>query len=391
MDELPQAFTELMSEGKTQQAVDLYQSVLDIFTSEDEQQVVFKESAGEVILETGNAQTAENAETAQTAETGGNAETAAQTGNVQQPVLPEAVESAEAQIQQLPAKDAGGENQTTGTVGTLTGEQWKALGDMMEDLGAEPDMAAQIRNGQISSGEILNLVKGFVQQSSLSGKISHELESLLDSREFGTMLKSEIEKQWLIEPQNVADPKKVEELYERIRNQSERLHETLEAAGKGDTPVAKSVQNLQNNVDFMNKINQVFTYIQLPLKMSGNNAHGDLYIYTNKKHLAAKDGNVSALLHLDMENLGPLDVYVAMQNNKVSTNFTLQDESALDLIEENIGILDERLAKRGYDLKAQFHMKEEQEEDSPEGIMQTILNQEKNISVLSRTSFDMRA
>jgi hypothetical protein len=230
-----------------------------------------------------------------------------------------------------------------------------------------------------------------VQQSSLSGKISHELESLLDSREFGTMLKSEIEKQWLIEPQNVADPKKVEELYERIRNQSERLHETLEAAGKGDTPVAKSVQNLQNNVDFMNKINQVFTYIQLPLKMSGNNAHGDLYIYTNKKHLAAKDGNVSALLHLDMENLGPLDVYVAMQNNKVSTNFTLQDESALDLIEENIGILDERLAKRGYDLKAQFHMKEEQEEDSPEGIMQTILNQEKNISVLSRTSFDMRA
>jgi hypothetical protein len=36
-------------------------------------------------------------------------------------------------------------------------------------------------------------------------------------------------------------------------------------------------------------------------------------------------------------------------------------------------------------------MKEEQEEGSPEGIMQTILNQEKNISVLSRTSFDMRA
>jgi hypothetical protein len=391
MDELPQAFTELLSEGKTQQAVDLYQSVLDIFTSGEEQQVVFKESAGEVILETENAQTAENAETAQTAEAAGNAETAGQTGNVQQPVLPEAVNSAEAQIQQPPAKDAGGENQTTGTVDTLTGEQWKALGDMMEDLGAEPDMAAQIRNGQMSSGEILNLVKGFVQQSSLSGKISHELESLLDSREFGTMLKSEIEKQWLIEPQKVADPKKVEELYERIRNQSERLHEALETAGKGDTPVAKSVQNLQNNVDFMNKMNQVFTYIQLPLKMSGNNAHGDLYIYTNKKHLAAKDGNVSALLHLDMENLGPLDVYVAMQNNKVSTNFTLQDESALDLIEENIGILDERLATRGYDLKAQFHMKEEQEEGSPEGIMQTILNQEKNISVLSRTSFDMRA
>ena len=39
-----------------------------------------------------------------------------------------------------------------------------------------------------------------------------------------------------------------------------------------------------------------------------------------------KDGNVSALLHLDMENLGPMDVYVAMQNNRVNTHFYMQDD-----------------------------------------------------------------
>jgi hypothetical protein len=317
-------------------------------------------------------------------------ETTVQGGSMQQPVMAEAVEGAEAQIQQS-AADAGGEGAAAGTVNSLTAEQWNTLGDMMENLGADPSAAAQIRNGQMSSGEILNLVKGFIQQSSANGRISGELEQLLDSREFGTVLKNQIEDQWLIEPQKVADREKVEELYERIRNQSGKLQEALENAGKGDAPVAKTVQNLQNNVDFMNKMNHVFTYIQLPLKMSGNNAHGDLYIYTNKKNLAAKDGNVSALLHLDMEHLGPLDVYVAMQNNKVSTNFTVQDESALDLIEEHIGLLDERLTKRGYALKAQFQMKEEQADDSPKGIMQTILNQEKNISVLSRTSFDMRA
>ena len=98
---------------------------------------------------------------------------------------------------------------------------------------------------------------------------------------------------------------------------------------------------------------------------------------------------MSALLHLDMEHLGALDVYVAMQQNKVNTNFTLQDESALDLIEQHISLLDERLMKRGYALKAQFQIKEEEVKEG--GIMQTILNQEKNISVLSRTSFDMRA
>ena len=90
-----------------------------------------------------------------------------------------------------------------------------------------------------------------------------------------------------------------------------------------------------------------------------------------------------------MEHLGALDVYVAMQQNKVSTNFTLQDESALDLIEQHISLLDERLTKRGYALKAQFQIKEDEEQEG--GIMQKILDQEKNISVLSRTSFDMRA
>lgn len=147
---------------------------------------------------------------------------------------------------------------------------------------------------------------------------------------------------------------------------------------------------MQGNVDFMNQLNQMYTYVQLPLKMAGSNAHGDLYVYTNKKNLAARDGNVSALLHLDMEHLGAMDIYVAMQHNKVSTNFTLQDEGALDLIEQHIDLLNERLTKRGYDLKAQFQIKEK-EAGQEEGIMQTILSQGKNISVLSRTSFDMRA
>ena len=215
------------------------------------------------------------------------------------------------------------------------------------------------------------------------------MERLLGGKEFEGLLKAEVERQWLIQPKEVADPHKVEQLYERIREQSARLNEALQAAGKADVPMAKSVQTMQSNVDFMNQLNHMFTYIQLPLKMAGNNAHGDLYVYTNKKNLAAKDGNISALLHLDMEHLGALDVYVAMQNNKVSTNFTLQDESALDLIAEHISMLNDRLAKRGYDLKAQFHMKEEEDQDK--GIMQTILEQSKNISVLSRTSFDMRA
>ncbi len=248
--------------------------------------------------------------------------------------------------------------------------------------------AAQVRGGGLPAKDVLALIRHILSGAGKQEMPSQVLERLFGGREFEGLLKAEMGRQWLIEPRDVADPHKVEQLYERIREQSARLHEAMQAAGKADLPVAKSVQNLQNNVDFMNQMNHVFAYIQLPLKLAGNNAHGDLYVYTNKKNLASRDGNVSALLHLDMEHLGALDVYVAMQQNKVSTNFTLQDESALDLIEQHISLLDERLTKRGYALKAQFQIKEEEQEG---GIMQTILNQEKNISVLSRTSFDMRA
>ena len=376
MDGLPQIFQELMSEGKIDEAYSFLQNVLGIFTggeTEESEGTVLQKgevqtqtSDGTVILENGKAND-------QTAEARGAAN--------------------ETVIDMVKSDETGSTSQGLGNVSQqetiLTERQWNVLGNLLRELGVDEDKAEQIKNGELSSKEVLSLIREFMPEAGAGEMHARVMERLFGGREFESLLKAEVGRQWLIEPKDVADPHKIEQLYERVREQSMRLHEAMQAADKADAPVARSVQNLQSNVDFMNQLNHMFTYIQLPLKLAGNNAHGDLYVYTNKKSLAAKDGNVSALLHLDMEHLGALDVYVAMQQNKVNTNFTLQDESSLDLIAEHISLLDERLAKRGYNLNAQFSVKEEEEQDS--GIMQTILNQGKNISILSRTSFDMRA
>lgn len=251
--------------------------------------------------------------------------------------------------------------------------------------------AEQIKNGSLPPKEVLNLVKNLLPKA-MRGEIPEkDVQRLLGGKEFQALLKEEIGRQWTIAPKDVADKKQVEQLYERIREQTARLSQALETAGKADTTAGRSVQNLQNNVDFMNQMNNLYAYVQLPLKMLGNEAHGDLYVYTNKKNLAAKDGQVSALLHLDMEHLGPLDVYVTMKDKQVATNFTVADEDVLSLIEANIDILNQRLTDRGYSLKTKMSVKENGEEEADASIMQTILHQQKNISVLSRTSFDMRA
>lgn len=360
--ELPEIFHELMGEGRVSQAYAFYESVLDIFTEAGMAEAVIQKVAEN---EAGQADATKLLHAQM------------QDAGLDDLQLTEMKEGAEAQ-----------EMRPSGQDPALTDSQWRSLGDMLRELGVEEYTAGQIRNGEVSAKEVLSLIRNLMPGA---GEMpSHVLERLFGGKEFEGLLRAEVERQWLIEPREVADPRKVEQLYERIREQSMRLNEAVQTAGKADAPVARSAQNLQNNVDFMNQMNHMFAYIQLPLKMAGNHAHGDLYVYTNKKNLAAKDGNVSALLHLDMEHLGAMDVYVTMQHNKVNTNFTLQDESSLDLIEQHISLLDERLAGRGYTLKAQFQVKEEDEEKNA-SIMQTILSQDKNISVLSRTSFDMRA
>lgn len=396
MDELPQVFTELMAAGKEGQAYTFYEAVLNIFTG--------NETEGSVILQENlPAQPEEGQPAGQETVSLTQEQTTAQ--ETAQPGTQQAAEQPAGQIQdavqtmQQQADDkllhmtdtADKEGREGGRPVVLTDRQWNSLADMLRNLGVEEETAGQIQKGQIPPKEVLNLIREFLPKAMHDPDVGRTMERLLGGKEFQNLLKAEIGKQWLIEPREVADPKQVEQLYERVREQTMRMHQALAAAEKGDAPLARSVQNLQNNVDFMNQMNHMYTYVQLPLKMLGNNAHGDLYVYTNKKNLAAKDGNVSALLHLDMEHLGPLDVYVTMQNQKVSTNFTVQDESILDLIEEHIGLLHDRLARRGYDFKAKMQIKEAEETDEQESIMRTILHQQKNISVLSRTSFDMRA
>ncbi len=398
MEELPQVFQALVSEGQGDKALAFYSAVIDIFMENGAQDglvTVQQAVDGEAQTEETTSQTTVQTES-QAAENTGN-EQAGKTAQVmaealKETGLPEGAQteeqtanpSAEAKASEEGAQAAGRET-------VLSQGQWERLGDTLRGLGASEELAAQIKNGQLPAKEVLQLIRHLLTGAQRKDVPDQALQRLLGGNEFKALLKDQIGRQWMIEPKDVADKRQVEQLYERIREQTARLTQALETAGKGDMPVARSVQNLQNNVDFMNQMNHLYTYVQLPLKMLGNNAHGDLYVYTNKKNLAARDGQVSALLHLDMEHLGPLDVYVTMKEKQVSTNFTVADEYVLDLIGDNIEILNKRLEGRGYSLKAQMHVKEDAGEEEESTIMQTLLHQQKNISVLSRTSFDMRA
>ena len=177
-------------------------------------------------------------------------------------------------------------------------------------------------------------------------------------RELSQTLVKYLKQQWTIQPEQVEKPENIEQLYRNLDRQLKAIKGVLEAAGHENGAAYKAAINLSGNIDFMNQLNQMYTYVQLPLQLQHAQARGELYVYTNKRNLAAKDGQVSALLHLDMENLGPLDVYVTMKDAKVNTNFCVADEEILVFLEQHMNFLTERLQKRGYDCKCTMRTRE---------------------------------
>lgn len=214
------------------------------------------------------------------------------------------------------------------------------------------------------------------------------LRSILHNSKVAELPEKLLADRWSIKPEDVESPERVEELYQKLGKQLKGLSNLLEENGQRGSSAYQNVTNLSQNVDFLQQINQTYAYIQLPLHLrQGEHKTGELFVYTNKKNLAKKDGQVSALLHLDMEHLGPLDVYVTLKDTKVSTKFYVQNDAILDYLEANMDVLTERLQKRGYDCKCETTLRTELQQTAQ--AMAPLLKTEGSVPV-AQYAFDVR-
>lgn len=223
--------------------------------------------------------------------------------------------------------------------------------------------------------------------------VGQELSRMLGDPQFGADFQNALIKKWLLTPQEAGSKQQVQDLYESVLRQTGQLKQMLADAGKQDSAAMKSLDHMQREVEFLNELNQNFAYVQLPLKMSGQHANGDLYVYTNKKGFAGRDGAVTAFLHLGMDHLGDMDVYVAIQRQKVSTKFYLEDDSIIDFLETHMDELNRRLAGKGYLMKSELLRKDHEDHGN---VFDQMLKDSKSAGMspqilLSRQSFDARA
>lgn len=215
---------------------------------------------------------------------------------------------------------------------------------------------------------------------------TRQLLRLFSSKEFRNLLTEQMKENFLLKPEMVADKEEVEQFFTKLREQVSRLAQTVSEAGKAQTQLFTQTNQLRENLDFLHQLSQTMQYVQLPLRMAGQETTGDLYVYANKKGLTKED-SISAFLHLDMEHLGPVDVYVAMQNRKVNTHFYLQDDAMIDFIQAHIHLLNERLEQKGYQMQTEVSQK-----DTPSKVTEEMRKDQEEESVcINQYSFDVRA
>lgn len=345
------------------------------------QELLAKTADGSVTIKSGEQQAADIAKELQqilsTAEDGMQQTSAAGEG-IQQP---DAAKQAEGR--QMPAA-------TQGSLGEILGKEGAAsLEQQLKALETDGKQVLFDKNGNLNTGmsaeEFLKNLNQLFKENEFPQK--EALFKLFSGKEYQTIFKKAVENQWYLEPQETGSKETVEKLYNRLQTQMNRLDEFIKQAGSGTEGLQKAVADVRGNIEFMNQINQIYNFVQLPLKMNGQNVNSELYVYTNKKNPRDMDGELSAFLHLDMDHLGSTDISVKMKGTAVKTNFYMADDASYELILAHAEELAERLENKGY----QCQIEVKSEEKDMDFVEDFLKHDMPSAGKVYRYSFDVRA
>lgn len=251
----------------------------------------------------------------------------------------------------------------------------------LESFGLPEEITRAVKSGTLTENELLHHIKLLID----TGKMKNEdVIKLFSSKEYQVILKEGIKSEWLLPPEDVAKDT-VEKLYKKLVSQNNELQQVFSNMNRDGTVLTEHSGNLKSNVDFMNQLNQILTYIQIPLKLKNQVVHSELFVYTNKKNLKKKGGNLSVLLHLDMEHLGSTDVYLNLTGKNINIKFYFEDEDSVRITKDNMEGLNTRIEQLGYNCMASVEGRKTKENTMEEFL--GIGNPESNIK---RYTFDVR-
>ncbi len=219
------------------------------------------------------------------------------------------------------------------------------------------------------------------------------LNDIIKAPLYRGLLKNLITDSFTMEPKDITKPGEISKLYERVLKQTEALERLISNFNNKAADTIKNQTNeIKQNINFMNSANEMYNFVQIPLKMYNQNTDSMLYVRQNKKSSYEAGEEITAFLHFDMEYLGPTDVFISLKETKVGCKWNLADETSLKLIEDNIDILTDRLEAKGFSVSSELTCGEKKA-DFVEDFLGAPPIESKGTGegLVHRYSFDMRA
>lgn len=279
-------------------------------------------------------------------------------------------------------------NQTTQFIHEQTGyfmdsEARSELTNSLSELGLSDELLQAAKNGTATARDLLAAIGDELKNLS-----NEQVAKLVQSKGFQALTKNQFMSDWTISPEALKENLEIDETYSKMYHTFKNLSDfSSQILGKENAAnVTLAANDMSENLNFMKVLNETFQYIQLPLKLQNQNAHGDLYVMTRKESLKKNPNNLKVLLHLDMDNLGTLDVQISKENTSVSTKFFLSDEDVLALFKNNIDTLGDAINEQGYAFTNEVSLKEKNVD-----VVNDFIGADKPVGDFKRYNFDLRA
>ena len=280
--------------------------------------------------------------------------------------------------------NATGNNSVVGDKTGLTKEEVSNVSDMLKNAGMNSSQIKELLDQSGNSGELLKKMVGELQSSA---KNDQAVKNLLSSNEFKKLFSDMVKKEFALNPNEMKDPKEIDDLYNKILKQTQSFENTITAKGGDAGHFQGNSQNMQQNMQFMQELNNQMVYAQMPLKLSNQNANSELFVYAGKRKLAGKRDDISVMLHLDMDHLGATDIKVTLTGTNVNARFYLNDQESVDIISDNMGQLAKQLTDRGFSLTNEVVMRSPKE--SSNKVVDEIIDENAEKSI-KRFTFDAK-
>lgn len=252
----------------------------------------------------------------------------------------------------------------------LTAEERSALSDLLGKYTENKELLTALEKGDLTARELLTNIK-----DTLTTLPDEELHRLVSQKAFQKVIKGQFLSGWTLSPEGLKEEGSIDTLYNRMQQQFSDLTNLsrMFATRNSGEQIINTTSDLQQNLAFIKMLNEQFAYMQLPLKLSQQNAHGDLYVMTRKNALKKSKDNLKVLLHLEMDSLGTLDIHITKDHTSISTQFYTAKETARKLLEKNVELLKDAINEQGYSFTSEFLAKEKDidlvhdfiEKDSP--------------------------